>query len=430
MSKRSCAGILGALALVATAAVAADRAAGLKALDYGESGPARAALADEAAEASLWLAFAESGAAREAAARRAIELTSERTAWIGAAATALVDLAAGRNAEAVAAARQATALDPGQARLWKLLGEALEAQGDGAGARAAYEQAVALQPVYPAANVALGHLLREQNDFANAYNAFNHALDESEEPAAALVARAGASLYLGDEAGALADLAKAVEKSPPGSVRGSALLGILMVRAYQRQLPEDIDRADEAIRMWEELGRPDMVAASCNAVGRLMLETGYPEGSDGWYERGWQAIEGSDLAAEERTIWKVRELHGLARGAAARRELTPARQLAEEANQLMAADRANADHYAWIGPYLEAYLRLAERRWDDAISELQRSDLERPYLMMMLGEAHFRARNREQAREWYQRAFDASNGLDTESVIVRPQAAEWLARNR
>ena len=38
--------------------------------------------------------------------------------------------------------------------------------------------------------------------------------------------------------------------------------------------------------------------------------------------------------------------------------------------------------------------------------------------------------NREQAREWYQRAFDASNGLDTESVIVRPQAAEWLARNR
>jgi tetratricopeptide (TPR) repeat protein len=302
MSKRSCAGILGALALVATAAVAADRAAGLKALDYGESEPARAALADDAAEASLWLAFAESGAAREAAARRAIELTSDRTAWVGATATALIELGAGRNAEAVAAARQATALDPGRARLWKLLGDALEAQGDGAGARGAYEQAAALQPVYPAANVALGDLLRAQNDFANAFNAYNHAVDENEDPASALIGRASASLYLGDESGALADLRKAAEKASPGPVRGRALLGILMVRAYQRQLPEDIDRADEAIRMWEELGNPEMVAATCNAVGRLMLETGFPEGSDGWYERGWQAIEASGLSAEERTI--------------------------------------------------------------------------------------------------------------------------------
>lgn len=430
MSKRSCAGILGALALVATAAVAADRAAGLKALDYGESEPARAALADDAAEASLWLAFAESGAAREAAARRAIELTSDRTAWVGATATALIELGAGRNAEAVAAARQATALDPGRARLWKLLGDALEAQGDGAGARGAYEQAAALQPVYPAANVALGDLLRAQNDFANAFNAYNHAVDENEDPASALIGRASASLYLGDESGALADLRKAAEKAPPGPVRGRALLGILMVRAYQRQLPEDIDRADEAIRMWEELGNPEMVAATCNAVGRLMLETGFPEGSDGWYERGWQAIEASGLSAEERTIWKVRELHGLARGAASRRELTSARQLSEDATRLMGSDPANADHYAWIGPYLEGYLRLAERNWDDAVPEIQRSDLERPYLMLMLAEAYFRSRERDRAREWYQKALDASNGLDTESVIVRPQAAEWLARNR
>ena len=95
-----------------------------------------------------------------------------------------------------------------------------------------------------------------------------------------------------------------------------------------------------------------------------------------------------------------------------------------------AADPANADHYAWIGPYLAGYLRLAERRYDEAVVELRKSDLERAHLRYLLAEAYARGRDRASAREWYEKALAAANGLDPESAIVRPLASAWLAKNR
>jgi hypothetical protein len=219
-------------------------------------------------------------------------------------------------------------------------------------------------------------------------------------------------------------------RAPAGPVRYRALMGVVYVRAHQRQLPAGLERAEQAVRMWQELARPEMVAAAANATGRVLLETGDPEGAVRWYERGWQAIEASPMPAAERTIWQVRRLHGLARAAAARREIGTARQLASDAAALMAGDAANAEHYAWIGPYLEGYLLLAERKPEAALVELQRSEVERPYIAYLIAEAHARSRSRDQARGWYERALAGANGLDPESVIVRPLASAWLAKNR
>jgi len=103
---------------------------------------------------------------------------------------------------------------------------------------------------------------------------------------------------------------------------------------------------------------------------------------------------------------------------------------ADEARALMASDAANREQYAWIGPYLDGYLAVAERRYDDAIAAYQRSDLERPHIRVLLADAYARNRDRENARLWYQRALEVSTGLDSESVIARPIATAWLAKNR
>ncbi|KAB2954776.1 MAG: tetratricopeptide repeat protein, partial [Thermoanaerobaculia bacterium] len=326
--------------------------------------------------------------------------------------------------------REAVAAAPREARLWKLLGDALRAAGDASGAYEAYERAVQLQPSYPAANLALGEIARSRGDFGAAFNAFNHAVDEQDRPLAALVARAGARLFMGDSEGAMGDLERAAAAAPPGADRGRALMGQVYVDAYLRRLPLGLEPAEQAVRMWQELGRAEQVAATCNAVGRVLLETGDAAGARTWYDRGWQAIERSGLAAEARTIWRVRHLHGQARSAAALRDLERAEALAGEAAALMAKDPANAEHYAWIGPYLTGYLRLAGRRYEEAVTELRRSDLERPYLRYLLAEAYARLRDRAAAREWYQKALEASTGLEPESVLVRPLATAWLAKNR
>lgn len=419
-----------AVASVAVPAAADDLTDALVAIDYGNDAAARSPLAARAAEASFWQAVAERGEARKAAAERAVAGATDAVGWIRNAGRALIASADGDHAAAVAAWRDALAASANDARLWKLLGDELDAQGDRAGAQDAYERAVALRPGHPAANLALGDLRRENGDFGGAFNAYNHAIDERGEPVAGWISRAAAKLYLGDAEGAVADLEEASRRAPNGPLRYRALMGVVYVRAYQRQLPAGLERAEQAVRMWQELGRADMAAAAANATGRVLLETGDAGAAAGWYERGWQAIETSSIPAAERTIWQVRRLHGLARSAAARRELGTARQLAAEASALMTGDAANAEHYAWIGPYLEGYLLLAERKPEAALVELQRSEVDRPYIAYLIAEAHARSRNRDEARSWYERALAASNGLDSESVIVRPLATAWLAKNR
>jgi len=83
-------------------------------------------------------------------------------------------------------------------------------------------------------------------------------------------------------------------------------MGVLYLHTYLRELPQGLDRAEESVQMWNELGRPDMVAATINAAARVQLETGSAEAAEGWYDRAWQAIQGSSMKPAERTIWQVR----------------------------------------------------------------------------------------------------------------------------
>jgi tetratricopeptide (TPR) repeat protein len=427
--RKLCALVAALAAGWASVATAADLDAALRALDRGDAAAARGPLAEEVARLSILQALAESGDARLAAAERAAAIAAPGS-WAAAAAEALRAEAGGDLAAAAAAAGRAAELAPEDARLWHLLGTLLRRQGDHPGARGAFERARAARPDYPVALVALGDLLREDGAFTGAFNAYNHAVGVEGAPGGALLGRATARLYIGDEQGALQDLETAAAQSPPGVDRSRALMGILYLRTYLRQLPAGLDRAEEAARMWAELGAADEVAGVMNAAARVLLETGDAVSAEAWYQRSWQTVEGSAMPAAERAIWQVRSLHGQARCAAVRREIGRAVDLAGQAKALMDADPANADHYAWIRPYLDAYLALFDRRAEDAVPLLLASDTERPHIRLLLAQAYGRVRDNANARLWYERALAAAVDLDAESVIVRPQAAAWLERNR
>jgi hypothetical protein len=409
----------------------AERAAGFAAFDRGDSAVARPLFRREAAEAAFWWALSETGAERTAAIEAATRLAAGTGGWVEPAAQGLAAAEAGKGPEAVAAYRQAVAAPGADGRLWKVLGDQLSAAEDRAGARAAYEKAVTLLPDYPAALIELGDLQREAGEFGPAFNSYNHAVGNDGKPIAALIGRAAARLMMGDRDGTAADLERAISIAAPGSELYRALIASVGFSAYERKLPQGLDRAERAVAMWQELGRSDMAAAAANATGRLLLETAAdPDAAEAWYTRGGQIVASSSIPQAERTLWRVRELHGLARAAAARRETDKAYQLAAEAQALMEKDTANAEHYKWIGPYLTGYLLLAERRYDEAIAELTSSDTERAHIRLLIADAYARKRDRQNARLWYERALAASTGLDVESVIARPAARAWLDKNR
>ena len=204
------------------------------ALDRGDLDGAHPGLAAAAAESLFELAMSERGEARAADLARAGAL-SPAGHWVGPAAAGLTLLVEEKGAEATAKLRQALAANGTDKRLHKLLGDTLRAEGDSAGALAAYNAAVALDPGYSSALLAVGDLDRRAGDFAAAFNAFNHALDEQNRPVAALLGRAAARLYLGDESGAFADLKQAVAGSAPGNDRYRALMSFVYAHTYLAQ---------------------------------------------------------------------------------------------------------------------------------------------------------------------------------------------------
>lgn len=406
---------------------ASDAAAALAALDRGDAAAARPGLTLSAAEALWNLALAESGEARAARLQSCSALAPEGS-WVRAAAAGLQAMAAEKPAEAATAFRAALAMRPDK-RVQKLLGDALRTQGDVDGALEAYLAATAIDPTYAASLVATGDLKREKNDFAGAYNAYNHALDEQGRPFAALLGRASARLYLSDEEGTLADLARAREVARTAAERARAELALLYAHVYWRTVPQGLDAAERAVAIWEAEKRPDSAAGVCNAVGRVLLETGESSAAEVWYDRAWQLADGSAMKPEEKTIWKVRHLHAQARIAAQRREFRRAEALATEMRTLMDSDAANAEHYAVIYPYLMGYIRLQERKYDEAIAFLRQAETDRAFIQYLLGEAYARSRDRANARIWYEKALASGAGLDLESAVVRPQASAWLAKN-
>lgn len=408
------------------AASALDQARG--ALDRGDLDAARPALAISAAEALFELALAERGEPRAADLARAGALVPEGH-WIRSATAGLALLDQEKTPEAVARLREAVSAKSSDKRLHKLLGDALRTQNDPAGALKEYNAAVVLDQSYTAALLAVGDLKRAAGDFTAAYNAYNHAVDEQGRPVAALLGRAGARLFMGDKDGAFADLAKAVDSAPPGNDRYRALMSILYAQTYLRQLPQGLDSAEQAVAMWQGMGRPDMAAAACNAAGRVLLETGSSGPALEWYDRGWAMVQGSTMKAEERPIWHVRQLHGAARVAAQRREVRKAQGLADEAKALMDSDPANAEHYKWIYPYLVGYLRYQDKNYPEAIAQLLQSETDRAYIQYLIADSYARGKDRENARSWYLKALASASGLDSESVIVRPLASAWLAKN-
>lgn len=391
----------------------------------GESAAAEEHFAGAAVEALIHLALTRQGEGRLATLEKAEALAPEGAAALRAVIAAERAMADDDPAAAEAALEQAVASDP-QGLLYERLAEAERGQGKLAAAAASYRAALDLDPGSLAARLGLGDVLREGGDFAAAAEAYGQAIEADPSLSTAYLGRAAARLFAGDLAGSRSDLDRAAELAPPGFPRHRALLAYPMTHAYARTLPEGSDRFEQAIAMWRELGRPDMAAAVGNAAGRVFLETGSPAAGRAWYDRAWRIVEDSSLAEERKVIWRVRHLHALARVAAQQGDLDSADRLSGEAAALEHTDPANAEHYAWIQPYLTGYLHLARRRYDAALHDLQASDLERPFIRYLIGRASESLGRLDEARAWFEKAVAGSVSFDTEAVIVRPLAEEWL----
>jgi len=175
------------------------------------------------------------------------------------------------------------------------------------------------------------------------------------------------------------------------------------------------------------LGKNDFAGAGgiADEMARIYLETGDPDHAFKWYRMGHDtAMRKPEITDDEKNLWLFRWEHAQARIAARRGKADEAQQHVAAAKA--ALDKANNPDQARFFPYLTGYVAFYAGDYKTAIDDLQKADLEDPFILVLLGQAYEKSGNQAQAIGYYRKAL-ALNAHNVTNAFARPLAKKKLA---
>lgn len=214
-------------------------------------------------------------------------------------------------------------------------------------------------------------------------------------------------------------LEKAIELAPEQN-KQQALTGMAVSYAFE-------SKADEAARYYKQIF-DDRVAAktfwtaaeAANALGRIYLESGNTDEALEWYRRGYEtAKQQPELKPEQVDLAEMRWHNAQGRIYARRGEAESARNHVEHARRLMEKG-TNPDQAEFL-PYLEGYVALYTGRPQEALTHLQKGNMNDPFVLMLLGQAYEKQGDTAKAREYYQKIL-GMHGHNINNAFARPIA--------
>ncbi|MFB3852374.1 MAG: tetratricopeptide repeat protein [Vicinamibacterales bacterium] len=214
-------------------------------------------------------------------------------------------------------------------------------------------------------------------------------------------------------------LQKAVELAPEAS-RQQALTGMAVSYAFE-------SKPDEAARYYKQIYDERVGAKTywtageaANALGRIYLESGDTDKALEWYRKGYEAAKQQpELKPEQMDLAEMRWHNAQARIDARRGQADSARKHVGEARKLM--EKGTNPDQAEFMPYLEGYVALHTGRPEDAVAQLQKGNMNDPFVLMLLGQACEKQGNDAKAQEYYRKIL-AMYGHNINNAFARPVA--------
>jgi len=289
---------------------------------------------------------------------------------------------------AVLAASPAAAQKPVAGQLQDA--EKLLSSGDIGGAVAALQKIVATSPSLYEARLPLGRALDLEGRHADARGHLEQALRLASDDEQ----RTDALLALG--------ISYAFESKPDEAAR-----------YYRRAFDADVQADDRAA-----------AAGRANALGRIYLESGNVQKAEEWYKTGYEmARKIPGLPAPQAALWEMRWHNAMGRIAARRGQRDAAREHAAAAKALL--DRGGNENQAVFYPYLLGYIAFFSKDYKGAIDELQRGDLQDPFVLGLIAQSYERLGDKAKAAEYFRKVM-AIPVHSINSAFARPPARAFL----
>jgi tetratricopeptide (TPR) repeat protein len=203
-----------------------------------------------------------------------------------------------------------------------------------------------------------------------------------------------------------------------------ALTALGISYAFQSRPDEAARYYQRAFDMQMQAGDHRSAAALANALGRIYLESGNLDKAAEWYTTGYEtAQEMAGRTPAEADLWEMRRHHAFARIAARKGETARALEHAASVKALL--EKGGHEDQRPFYPYLLGYIAFFSKDYKGAIAELMQGDLEDPFVLGLIAQAHERLGQRKDAAVFYRRVMDAS-GHNINTAFARPRARAAL----
>lgn len=296
-------------------------------------------------------------------------------------------------ADALPLLRQLAQDYPEERMVRMMLGQVLLNRGELEEARTNFERAVALDNSTPRAYNLLGNYHLLQGDYARAREMYRQAL----------------------------------QRTAKGTAPFGPNFGLAYTHVYEANIPEAL----KVLTRFQEQYAQTSGAAEFppvfiwNAIARLHLENGQPAEAIKFYERGYQTVPGSKLAAEEKMIWQGRLHHGRGRALAKLGKHEEAWKEAELIKKMIEENPERGKQFMTSYHYIAGYLKLEGGDHAKAIEHLKQADLTDLFHKLLLARAYDRSGDTANAQKLYREIVESKQN-NLERALAVPEARKKL----
>jgi tetratricopeptide (TPR) repeat protein len=328
-------------------------------------------------------------------------------------------------AKAVEHYAMCTEIDSNYSPAYNSLGYAYRAMEKYDDAEKAFKRYTELIPGDPNPPDSYAELLMKMGKFEESIANYRKALSIDQNFINSRMGVAANLMYMGKPEEAAAELQKAYDMARNDGERRLALFNMVLLNVDGGMMDQALVEMDKEYSVAEKANDVANMSADLATKANILGEMGKYADAMALYEQSVKLIEDSDLSQGVKDNTKLAHHYSVASVAIKKKDMKTAKAEAEEFRK--GAEAIQNMFQIRQAHELAGSIALAEKRYDDAVAELQQANQLNPYNLYRLALAHQGRKDKEKAREYCMKAAQNNTLPFLNYAFVRNRAAKMMA---
>lgn len=324
------------------------------------------------------------------------------------------------NEKAVDELKKAIELNPTFSPAYNSLGYAYRPLGKNAEAEAAFKKYIELVPNDPNPYDSYAELLMKNGRFDESIAEYRKALSIDPHFTNSHFGIASNLMFQGKHGQAIAEAQKIADGARSDGDRRFALFIKSVIYTDQGKSDLALRELEKEYALDKKAGDPSQMAADAEAIGIVLVNSGKPDQANRRFKEALDLQVNSNVSEEAKEDARLAHHYHLGLVALAKNDLAAAKSHATE--YLKGADAKQNDLRTREAHQLAGRIAIAEKRFDDAISELKQADQQDPYVLYTSALAFQGKGDRAKAGELFKQAAESYTLPTLNYALIRAKA--------